>query len=110
MKHQPATPLPWSYVPISDFDEDDDGNKGHWKDGQFFPVTDDELTQQLTDHDFAAHAANAYPRLIEQVKVFAFADWACDCVDQGWHGEEGHTLSCPQGDAQTLLRDLGELS
>lgn len=86
-KHQPATPLPWVF--------DDARGVIRMETGPHIA----NLTVRSGDADgpYLAHAANAYPKLVEALRELQ-ATLGADFLD------------CPLGKARTLLRELGEPS
>lgn len=94
-KHAPATPLPWKDGPVFQTDHrgiffDDTSKPGKWQ----RRVDSDSLQRGLYEPDdaaYIAHAANAYPRLVEALRMIM--------RDAG---------NRDVGQVSDLLRELGE--
>jgi hypothetical protein len=87
-KHTPATPLPWGEI------------RDDYEIAPAFYSNDNE--RRLADLEFAQHAANAYPKLIEALREMtnvAIKAIARTNSDNGIEVAE---------DSRALLRSLGE--
>ena len=90
VKHQPATPLPWHsndrhvYSGGTDKTHDPDFAVTHSTSGRWY-----RAVRKPEDAAYIAHAANAYPKLVEALRDLT--------------GESGDYRA-----AEALLRELGE--
>jgi hypothetical protein len=105
-KHQPATPLPFKVFSQGTGPRlylDVIGGNGKAVLGAGFPV--DKLRQNAA---YIAHAANAYPKLVEALQGIALrGDDGHYCFDQcKKHELQGHSPFCER--YRSILRDLGE--
>lgn len=84
LKHQPATPLPWYFAPLSGIvrQMEEDGTK------RVCSLHVREDAEQ--DGEYLQHAANAYPKLVAMLLRAA--------LDENYEAD----------DCRALLRDLGE--
>lgn len=97
-KHTPATPLPWAADDVGQINAD-----------RALPVagTNDDAGNQQ-DARYIAHAANAYPKLVEVIQK------AHEAMSQHWFthsdGESYNNNSIIDADSmcQHLLQELGE--
>lgn len=93
-KHAPATPLPWKT------DENDELPPAVIRDNEYGDGIA-EVQGEQNDADYIAHAANAYPKLVEALRVIADRPPA----DDGEHAAEVNWIVAT---AAALLRELGE--
>jgi hypothetical protein len=97
-KHTPATPLPWNICSNGKAAKNHAFGEANCPTvvgevyGRGYPIGRGSSPGSLRDADYIAHSANAYPRLVEALKV----------VTDKWH-------PLAVGEARDLLRDLGEL-
>lgn len=98
IRHQPVTPLPWQ----TELDLDSVDIVGPLEQHLFIGRGGSEtLEERAKDSDYAVHAANAYPKLVEALRE----------TSKELRGlAEKFSLSSPgaEHDADALLRDLGE--
>src|SRR3990167_11495800 len=92
-KHTPATPLPWSN-PIT-----------HGVSGRIDPVC---VADRGLDATYIAHAANAYPKLVEALRTLQTRINACELgpVHDGRAIADEMESECET--SRALLRELGE--
>jgi hypothetical protein len=93
-KHTPATPLPWTHqatrkpmMPLV-------AANGEWISSPYNRVGD------IEDFEYIAHAANAYPKLVEALRVIAETPRSAPSVPQD--------IVRVRRIAAALLRELGE--
>lgn len=87
MTIKPATPLPWIAQPSPSFTPLKDGD---WQMLRY-TTDDDGIHYADADMQYIAHAANAYPKLVEALRKFDKCIRAKAMID-----------------ARALLRELGE--
>jgi len=92
IKHAPATPLPWANQPG---DDSSHGVLSNWR-GEPFEVA---ANAAPTDAAYIAHAANAYPRLVEALRE---ASVSINSKVVGYERERMNRWI-------SLLRELGEV-
>lgn len=108
-KHKPATPLPWTtaLTNAGQFIRSNGSNGPH---GYFVEVRQTRTGRdEKADAAYIAHAANAYPRLVEALRKFARATCDDDGVADSMPIEDCTELT--EGDlkaARALLKELGE--
>ena len=105
MKHIPATPLPWEAL-------GEMVNCGGDHPRIIAATFDGSAGNKQRDQQnasYAAHAANAYPRLIAALRATCQAIEASEGYEQERTGEYDAMPEPSRDAAETLLRDLGEL-
>ena len=109
-KHTPATPLPWNICSNGKAAKNHAFGEANCPTvvgevyGRGYPIGRGSSPGSLRDAAYIAHAANAYPKLVEALRLIYTQTYTdADGPELRAQNESNHSR------AATILRDLGEL-